>query len=289
MTEGIASRIGRGVLACALALACALSLAACGGVTIDENSPTVSDVTFEASSSMNETSQRIEVRLEFDEQISVSGDPLDDFEVTLNGEPIDEDAIKLEAEANAEAITIVLSPADGASEGPGSGSSYFAVYAGQISIASARDDGALPSVTGVSGSAAVLEDAVTGTLPSGLSIEVLSSREGSAADDLPAQATVQVTSPALVRAITWFSPDGGQTLVLKHNHEFASADAEACAADLAEAISDVEGYTATANGDQIIITATEVVDGQQIEPLIVEGVGVAGGEYDASMGTGEEE
>lgn len=298
MAKGIALRAGRAASACAAllcVLACALSLASCGGVTVDEDSPTVSGVSFTAESDMSETSQRIEVRLEFDAQISVSGDPLDDFEVLLNDEPIDEDVIKLEAEANAEAVTLVLSPADEASEGSSSGGSFFAVYAGKISVASAREDGALPSITGVSGSAAVLDEAVTGTLPSGLAIQLVSSRAGSEAEGQTAQASFEVTSPALVRAITWFSPDGGETLVLKHNHEFAGADAEDCAANLAEAINEADlvldgtAVSATASGSVVTISAAEAVEGQEFDPVIVEGVGVSGGDYDASMGTGEEE
>ena len=275
----------------ACAFTCLAALFGCGaGVSVGEDSPTVSDVAFCAGTTATEAGQSIEVRIEFDRQISVSGDAADDFEVLLNGEELDADAVKLEVNASADAITFVLSPADGASVGPSAGGSYFAVYQGQISIASAREDGALPHVTGTDGSTAVLSEAIEGTLPSGLAIEVTEQREGSAADGVPAQTTFTVTSPATARCITWFSPDGGTTKLLKHNHDFASADAAACAADLAEVVNAAEGLglVATVSGTSVTLTATEVVDGQVIEPVIVEGAGVSGGVYDEEDdGTGE--
>ncbi len=42
---------------------------------------------------------------------------------------------------------------------------------------------------------------------------------------------------------------------------------------------------AQASGATVVLTATSVEDGQVISPCIVEGVGVHGGSYDASMGT----
>lgn len=123
-------------------------------------------------------------------------------------------------------------------------------------MAAAREDGALPSILGASGSCAVLEEPIRATLPSGLAIQTVSVRAGSEADNLPAQTVFQVTSPALVRAITWFSPDGGQTKLLKHNHTFADADAAACAGDLAKVVNAASGLgiTATAQGDTVTLT-----------------------------------
>lgn len=282
---------GAARLACACALACALAAAALSGcsggaATVDEESPTALEASFSASSDMTEASQRIDVAIEFDAPVQATGDVLDDLEVTLNGAAVDSDAVALEASASGSTLTISLVPAEGASDGPSSGGSYFAVYSGQISISAARDDGALPHLTGEGGSCAVLPWAVEGTLPSGLAIEVVSSTAGSSEDGTLAQVTFQVTSPALVRCITWFSLDGGQTLVLKHNHSFATSDAQDCAEDLASAINDASGLdvTASARGDEVTLIATEVVDGQVLEPAVVEGVGVVGGTYDASEG-----
>ena len=136
----------------------------------------------------------------------------------------------------------------------------------------------------------MLDAPVTGTLPSGLALETVEARVGSSDEGVAAQTTVRVTSPALVRAITWFSPDGGSTVLLKHNHTFADADAAACAADLAKVVNEAAGLglSARASGDELTITAADVRDGQTLDPVIVEGVGVEGGTYDASLGTGEE-
>lgn len=272
----------------ALALAaCALTGAGCAQATVDGSSPRVVDVQLKSSSSMTEQSQEAQIKLVFDQQISASGSVADDFELLLNGAAVDTSVIKVEARASADSVTFTLRPADGASAGVGAGS-YFALYQSGFSLSSARDDGALPHITGASGACAVLGDAVWGTLPSGLAIEVAQTRAGSAEAGVPAQTVFRVTSPATVRAITWFSPDGGATKLLKHNHTFASSDAAAAAADLAEVVNAASGLgvTATARGDEVTLTAASVADGQVIEPCVVEGVGVEGGVYDASSGGG---
>lgn len=271
----------------AAALAAACLLAACTQATVDEASPRVADVQLSAKSQMTEASQQVEIRLAFDGPITASGDVAGDFTLLVNGEVPDAGAVKVEARASADAVTFTLSPAEGASLGSGAGQ-FFALYQAQFSLAAARDDGALPHVTGASGSAAVLDAPITGTLPSGLAIEVTSSRAGSAAEGVPAQASFRVTSPAQARVITWFSPDGGATKLLKHNHTFMDASAEDCAADLAKVVNAQEGLgvTAQARGDEVVLTATSAVDGQELSPVVVEGVGVQGGSYDASQGMG---
>ncbi len=141
-------------------------------------------------------------------------------------------------------------------------------------------------MTGATGAAAVLGDAVSGTLPSGLAISVEDVR--AATDEQPAQTTFTVASPAKARVITWFSPDGGATVLLKHNHTFAQASAEDAASDLAKVVNADSscGLVATAAGNRVTLTAQQVTPGQTIDPVVVEGVGVAGGAYDSSQGMG---
>lgn len=273
--------------AAAMLLACVAVCAGCGKVQVDAASPQVAEVKLSVVGQQTESSQGVEVKLVFDQQISALASVADDFEVLLNGSAIDESVVRLEVRASADAVTFSLRPAEGAAVGPGAGS-FFALYQGQFCVQAARDDGALPSVTGASGSCAVLPQPVQATLPSGLSIEVLSAVAGSSDDGTVAQTTFRVTSPAMVRAITWFSPDGGQTKLLKHNHLFASASAVDCAADLAQVVNEAAGLgiAASAQGDEVRLMASEVVDGQLIEPVVVEGVGVEGGLYDVAQGTG---
>lgn len=271
----------------AAVLACVVGLGTgCGKVQVDDGSPQVADVKLVTVGQQTESSQGVEIKLVFDRQISASADVADDFVVLLNDSAIDEDVVRLEVRASADSVTFSVHPAEGAALGPGSGS-FFALYQGQFSVQAARDDGALPSVTGTGGSCAVLPQPVQGTLPSGLSIEVLSSIAGSSDDGTVARTTFKVTSPAMVRAITWFSPDGGRTKLLKHNHLFAAASAADCAADLAQVVNEAAGLgiAASAQGDEVRLIASEVVDGQIIEPVVVEGVGVQGGSYDAAQGT----
>lgn len=304
----VRNKVNLAAVGAALAvLLCVLS--ACSpSVTVDDSSPRVveqqdsvtsGNVTDEqqanslllaaeltTTSDMTEASQKVQIRLPFDGQISVEGDCLDDFSLLLNGSEPDSATVKVEASASADAITITLSPADGASGGAGSGQ-FFAMYQAQFSLSAKRDDGALPHVRGASGSTAVLQSAIEGTLPSGLSIQIDEQHAGSAAENMPAYTTFTVTSPAQARVITWFSPDGGSTILLKHNHNFAQATAEDCAIDLAKVVNDQEdlGIQALANGEQVTLVALEVEDQQLIEPVVVEGIGVHGGVYDGSQGT----
>lgn len=279
-------RAGARVLAAlALAAACAMGavLSACSQAQVDEMSPMVADVQLSSESNMTETSQSAKIKLVFDQPISVAGNVADDFRFLLNGSEPDSSTISVEVRASAEAVTFVIGPAPGV-QGVGRGA-YFALYQAGFSIAPARDDGALPSITGASGSCAVLDQAIEGTVPSGLAIEVTSQEAGSVASNAPARTAFRVTTPTLIRAITWFSPDGGQTKLLKHNHTFADADASACAADLAKVVNAASGLgiMASCKGDEVVLTATSVEDGQVIQPVVVEGVGVEGGYYDASQ------
>lgn len=272
-------------LAC-LGVAAAAALCSCApAATVDDTSPRVSDVQLSATSAMTEASQAVSIAVAFDQPVSVSGNAADDFTLLINGKEIDTAAVKLDVLPSASGITFTLRPADAAAQGAGAGQ-YFALYQAQFSLSSKRADGALPHVTGQSGSAAVLGEAISGTLPSGLSITVDDARL--ATEDQPAQTTFTVTSPARARVITWFSPDGGSTVLLKHNHAFAHASAEDAAADLAKIVNaDASvGLVATASGARVTLTAQQALPGQVIDPVVVEGVGVAGGTYDSSQGTG---
>ena len=261
---------------------CCMAVTGCSQAKVDGSSPKVASVSFDCGGTRTESSQCARIKITFDQQVSVSSGVASDFEVKLNGSPVDDGAIKVEATGSANAVTLTLSPAAAGSKGQ-----LFALYQASIEVSAARSDGALPSVTGSAGSAAVLEESINGTLPSGLAINVVDSREGSAATGQVAQATFEVTSPAQIRAITWFSLDGGQTKLLKHNHNFDQATAEDCAADLASVINASQsGFTATAKGAVVDVRANQVVDGQVIDPVVVEGVGVTGGTYSAADGQG---
>lgn len=277
---------GRAAMAALLLVALLLTCVGCAQARVDEHSPRVADVRLSSTSSMTESSQVVEVKVLFDRPISATDGVADDLRFLLNGSELDAEAVSLDVRASADSLTFSLRPAAGA-QGLGKGS-YFALYQAGFSVAAVRQDGAIPSVTSADGSCATLEAPVEGTLPSGLAIEVVDRRAGSSQDNAAAQATLRVTSPALVRAITWFSPDGGKTKLLKHNHTFSAEDASSCAADIARVVNEASGVgvRALCRGDEIVLTATEVVDGQLLDPVVVEGVGVEGGDYDPSLGGG---
>lgn len=253
-------------------------------INVTENSPQLEGLSMTATSDDDdaEATQRIDIVLSASETLVAADGFEDDFEVLLNGEAIDGDIIQLDVTCEGDTITFSLTPGEGAESGSGSGD-YFAVYQGSISISAARDDGALLHLTSESGDTAVLSDAVEGTLPSGMTIEIGDQIEGSTEDGTVAETTFMVTSPAKVRAITWLSLDGGETKLLIHNHTFALDDESACAERIVEAINESDDYVAIAHGSIIGVRAVDAEDGQIIEPLIVEGFGVTGGDYDGSV------
>ncbi len=285
----VANGVCGAVWACMLVLACVglllcVAMSGCAASTrVDESSPRVAEVSLRSMSDMTESSQEVVIRLAFDQAISATGNIADSFELRLNDEAVDTRVIAVEVQASGEAVTFTLRPtADALGVGKGA---YFALYQGAFSISSARSDGVLSSITGMSGAQAVLDEPISGTLPSGLALVVEEQIPAQSATGIPAQTTFRVTSPALVRCVTWFSPDGGSTKLLKHNHTFTDADASDAAADLARVINEASdlGLVARAQGDQVTLTATKVVEGQVISPCIVEGVGVQGGAFDPAQ------
>ena len=265
------------VLAIAMLLACACSSIE---TNVTENSPQLEGLSMEATSDDDdaETTQRIDVVLSASETLVAADGFEDDFEVLLNGEAIDGGIVQLDVTCEGDTVIFSLSPGETAQNG----SDYFAIYQGSISISAARDDGSLPHVTSESGDTAVLSDAVEGTLPSGMTIEIGDQIEGSTENGTVAETSFTVTSPAKVRAITWLSLDGGQTKLLIHNHTFYLDDESTCAERIVEAINEGNDYVAIAHGSIVDVRAVDAEDGQIIEPLIVEGFGVTGGDYDGS-------
>ena len=73
--------------ACVLCLA--WCLAGCSSVQVDDASPRVAEVSVSSTSNMTESSQQIEVRLEFDRPVNVSDSFADDFDFQLNGAAVD--------------------------------------------------------------------------------------------------------------------------------------------------------------------------------------------------------
>ena len=274
--KGVVPPAGMALLLC---LCACVGLGGCAGGGVGESSPHVSEVTFKPSSEMTEGSQKAEVRLTFDQPVDVGNGALDDLDVLVNGAPPDASTVAVDMRPDATGITVTLRPAAGGA-GVGKGG-FFALYQSDVQIASKRSDGAIPSICGADGSWAVLEQPVQGTFPSGLAVQELEVVPGSAAQGTPAQTTFKVTSPALIRAVTWFSPDGGSTVLLKHNHTFMDASAEDCAADLAKVVNGASGlgFSASAKGDTVVMRAAEVAEGQELHPIVVEGVGVQGGTF----------
>ena len=129
-------------LAAALALCALCALAGCGQAQGASDSPRLADVRLSASSSMTEASQSVEIRLVFDQGVSVAANAADDFEVLLNGGPLDGSAVALDVRGSADGVTFVLHPASGASTAGGKGT-FFALYQSGFSVAAKRADGAL--------------------------------------------------------------------------------------------------------------------------------------------------
>lgn len=253
-------------------------------VNVGETSPRLVDVALSAQSSMTEASQKVEVVLTFDKAISAQNtDVSNAIDVQLNGKAPDEHTVMVNAQIQENTVVVTFQPAESVRNASNKTGDYFALYQSAFCIRSSRSDGALVGIVGEDGQAAVLDVPVEGVLPSGLAIEVISQQEGLASEGVRATCEFRVTSTACVRAITWFSVDGGTTKLLKHNHTFARATCADAALDLARVINKAKcGINAQATGDTVTLTATSVIDGQDICPLVVEGVNASPGVYDAS-------
>jgi hypothetical protein len=256
----------------ALALA---SLSGCGAAAVGETSPRVANVTLAAADATSESTQRFDVTLEFDQPVKISSDVLSDLAITVNGSA-PTDAVAVGYRCAAQTLTITFAPSEAASQG-GSSGTFFALYQGQIDIASAREDGGLPHVTGADGAAAVLDKPVSLVVPSGLAFETVSADETSQ--------TIRVTAVPKLRVISWISPDGGETVLLKHNHMFLDATPATCAADIADVINKAGcGFHASATGDTVAIVSET---GATPDFALSEGLGAAPGQASASELMGE--
>lgn len=256
------------VAAAVLAMAC---MAGCGKqVRIDDGSPHVSATSIASGSDLSEAGQHVEARLAFDKPVKASGDVSGDLAITIDGASLDTKTMAVSAVADGSDLVVTITPAKDA-KGPDSGV-YFACYQGDLSIASKRGDGSLPSVTSADGSTAVIDTPATFLIPSGVTIRVDDEKAGSAESATPASATFTVTQFAQIRCCTWIQLAPGER-AYKHNHDFLRDTEKGCASDIASVIESSFGdkYTVAVDGATVTLTARDIVDGQTIEPEVCEG------------------
>ena len=247
----------------AVLLPCALFGCFSSGAAVSSSSPKadVSASTISTSSDMTEDSQLVELRIPFDSELELAGNATADINVELDGQAADSKTVATEVAVQGSDLVVRLSPAQDAS-GISSGS-YFALYQAKLAVKANSSDGALSHVTGQDGAAAVLDQTVQATVPSGMAIKQVPSNAAST--------SVKVTKTACLRCCTWFTL--GQDEFYMHHHVFYQETPASCAHDLADQInaSFPDNYKATAKGAVVTI---KTLDGSQAPALkIVEGIG----------------
>jgi hypothetical protein len=284
-----AAAVCSAVLLATLLALCALPLGGCtASPTVSEGSPRVAFASV-SSSGGTEASQRVELRIVFNQPLIATGPLKDDLLLTLNDKPLDTSAIATAVLLEDEnTLLVTLAPAEGT--GDTTSAHYFALYEGKLSVAARDASGGLahlvaaPSAEGEGGRAsrasALINTPLIIQIPSGLVIELAESTVGNVALGVAAQATFRVVEVPCIRAISWIELEPGGERALVHNHDFASysnnaTGCERYAAYLTGPLKRAFGsnYTITAQGDTVTVSATAITDGQLIVPAVCEGVG----------------
>lgn len=254
------------VCVAAFAIALVVMLVGCApAVQLDEGSPECTGATITAGSDLTEESQYAEVRLSFDAPLAASGSVLDDLDVRLNGKVPDNKTIAVTAAVDGGDVVVRLMPTKEAAKG---GSVYFALYDGQLSVASKRDDGALAHVKAADGgSTAVLDGAQVFTVPTGVRVGEMA-RDGRSV-------TFEIAQFAQLRCCAWFKFGNTLPLVKVHNHAFYRDTSATVAERLADTVNAYysDAYTASADGATVTVTARDDAAGALVVEL-VEGAGV---------------
>ena len=293
------------------ALAVAVVLAACafgacaGAVQVDEVSPRLAHVSVSAGSDLTEASQYVEVRLTFTSKLDAAEGYANDVEVLVNGEPPDIRTVLPSVVVEGADMVVRLVPTEAAAAGGSGTAVYFALYDGLVQVAAKRGDGALVHVRAAGGeSNAVLEEAVTFTVPTGVAVKRVEAEAGAAeagapgagaevvaevvadvaaevvADDeagiaATSSVTFDVTRFAQLRCCSWFWFSDELPLVMMHNHEFLRDTERTCAERLADTVNDNYGdvLAATCEGARVTVSAKDSSKGP-LSVRVVEGVGV---------------
>lgn len=268
---------GRFILVVVVAVMTAIMfvLTACGpSVNVTDDSPHVVSVGLASVGDGSEAGQCVLVNMQFDGSVACDGDAAGDFAVSLNGEPIDSEVMAVRVVADEpDTVTLSIVPSDKAATGKAS--KIFACYAGQVEVASARPDGALPHVKAADGSATAVMDApISGVIPTGVSIVAGDAVAGDASAGVPASCTFTVEHGPVLRCCTWLDLGEGPVCYI-HNHQFKRETPESCAAAFADMLNaTASGFAATSDGASVTVVAQDVVDGQVLVPSVCEGVGV---------------
>ncbi len=270
----------------AMALA-GCALAGCADAAqVDEASPRLARVAVSAGSDLTEASQYVEARLTFTGELDAAEGYADDVEVLVNGEPPDARTVQVSVVVEGADMVVRLVPTEAAAAGGSGTSVYFALYDGLVQVAAKRSDGALAHVRAAGGeSNAVLEEAVTFTVPTGVAVKRVEAEAGTAAEDeadaagiagaAASSVTFDVTRFAQLRCCSWFWFSDELPLVMMHNHEFLRDTERTCAERLTDTVNDNYGdaLAATCEGSCVTVSAKDPAKGP-LAVRVVEGVGI---------------
>lgn len=247
---------------CCLSLLCLLLCfgGGCGGAAPDaEQSPRLADFTVTSYNEGSEDSQYVAVHLQFDRPVTVRDSSPGSFRITIAGNRVKSADCRLaQSIDDARNITLTLKTT--------------AITNGKLMIAPAEEGAGYREITSPDGRYLVQPFTRECLIPSGVTLETVSSIPGDGVK--PASVVKQVAGTWNIRSITWVRllengevvpsglPDSPEILdgaVAVHGDEFLTSDEELIAMDIASTLTDYfgEDYTFRSQGSQVIVEKKE--------------------------------
>jgi hypothetical protein len=231
----------------ATAVAISVLCAGCGKTKTDEaKSPNLVQASISSYNNGTQSSQFVQVNLEFDKKITIEEKNSDSLRITIGGERVTSDEYELEpGDEEGEAILTI---------------SVDAVTNGVLKITKSEKSDVITDITDASGNYAVNEFELEGLIPSGVTLSDVDADETSV--------TKQVDSAWNIRSIAWIclTKDGEVIPVNEddvneqldgyaavHGHEFLIEDEAEIAEKMVDTLSRVYGaeYEFSSNGARI--------------------------------------
>lgn len=255
---------------CCLGLLCLLLSfgGGCGGAVPDaEQSPKLADFTVTSYNGGGEDSQYVAVHLQFDHPVAVQDSSPDSFRITIAGNRVKSADCRLEQSVDdARSITLTLQTT--------------AITNGKLMIIPTEESAGYPEITSQDGRYLVQPFMMKCLIPSGVTLETVSSIPGDGVK--PASVVKRVVGTWNIRSITWVrllengevvpgglldSPEILDGAVAVHGHEFLTSNEDIIAMDIAGTLTDYFGgdYTFRSQGSQVIVEKKELTPDTTID------------------------
>ncbi len=281
----------------ALITAAILILCGCGNdkALQGKDLPLIDSYAVTVSNEGEENTQRVKVRVLFDKEIHVRKDAKRDLKILISGKEPDTKTMDYEAvrDVNDTRVLNVEIFALPTAASPGKGS-YFALYDGDLSIASASKKG-MSKITDKSGRYAVKWKDIACIIPSGLTIDTLYTQKGNEKEGIKARLEARVSAPASVRVITWVQLLRNNTPVMEegfsgpgykyknhgsvpiHAHQFLLYSQKDYSHQIVETLKKFFGasgdYIFSQDGEKFTVEAARAAEGEELEIKVYSGRG----------------